>query len=185
MKPYLILYFSKTGNSKFMAHKLASELACDIEPIQPRIQNLVLLLLLSWMKLGIPVKGNSSRLLQYREIIIFGPIWAGLLVAPLRTIIKQCMHTAKPIHFALTCESKESDKDGEYGYNHVLAKVHALGGKNIKTTEAFSTSWVTDFKEGFQMNLSDKIKFTDDNYSAALQMKLHAFAERIAANATA
>jgi len=185
MKPYLILYFSKTGNSKFMAHKLASELACDIEPIQPRIQNLVILLLLSWMKLGIPVKGSSSRLQQYREIIIFGPIWAGLLIAPLRTIIKQCMHTAKPIHFALTCESKESDKDGKYGYNHVLAQAHALGGKHIKSTEAFSTSWVTDFKEGFQMKISNKIKFSDDNFSAALQAKLHAFAERIAENTVA
>lgn len=37
MKKYIILYYSKTGNSKFMAEKLAIALDCDLNTANQKL----------------------------------------------------------------------------------------------------------------------------------------------------
>jgi len=50
MKKYLVLYYSKTGNSKFFAEKTAQKLGADIESIKPVINNTLLLVMFSMLK---------------------------------------------------------------------------------------------------------------------------------------
>jgi len=47
MKKYLILFYSKTGNSKFIAEKLSIALDGDLKEIKPVINNLLVLFLFS------------------------------------------------------------------------------------------------------------------------------------------
>lgn len=85
MKKYLVLFYSKTGNSKFLAEKAATALGCDLRAIKPIINNTALLFLLSSLKIRIAIDISKDYIEKYDEVIIFGPIWGGLLVT-----LKKC-----------------------------------------------------------------------------------------------
>lgn len=179
MKKYLVLYYSKTGNSKFIAEKLSTDLYCDLKEIRPVINNLFVLFLLSLMKLGIPTNISKKDFEGYDEIIILGPVWGGLLISPLRNTINKCIKASKDIDFAVTCETKEEDKDHKYGYAKVLSEAEATGGKYVRTTEAFSTSLVNTDNKKWSPKLSEKIKITEENFNDKLKARLSGFESRI------
>ncbi|MBK7390543.1 MAG: hypothetical protein IPI23_16155 [Bacteroidetes bacterium] len=178
MKKYLILYYSKTGNCKFVAEKLCREFSCDIEMIKPGINNTGILFLLSLMNISVPVNTSASTIGKYDEIILIGPVWGGLLIAPLKSILKMCIRQTKVIHFAVTCESKESDKNGKYGYNTVLNKFKEVADKMIGATAAFSTSLITGYNEK-DYSIKVKPKFTNANFGEELLKRLNIFRQSI------
>ncbi len=179
MKKYLILYYSKTGNSKFIAEKLSNELACNSKKIIPVIDSLAVLFLLSLMKIGIPTNISKKEIEGYGEIIIVGPVWGGLLISPLRNTLKKCIKASKNIHFSVTCETKDEEKDNKYGYAKVLREAKGLGGKFVRTTEAFSTSLVNPDNKAWSPKLSEKIKITEENFNGLLKSRLSDFAIKI------
>jgi flavodoxin len=182
MKNYLVLYYSKTGNSKFIAEKLSKELWCPSKKITPMIDNIALLFLLSLLRINIPTNITDEDIQEYDEVILLGPIWGGLVVSPLRTIIKKCARASKNIHFAVTCETKDEDKDKKYGSSQVLKKASDLGGKYVKNTAAFSTSLVYSDNPSWSPKLSEKIKLTEDNYKGVLMSRVQNYASKIKAN---
>jgi flavodoxin len=179
MKTYLVLYYSKTGNSKFIADKLSHELACDSKEITPMFNSLLILFLLSLLRINIPTNIVIEDISKYDEIIIIGPIWGGLLISPLRTVLNKSLKASKNIYFSVTCETKEEDKDSKYGYSQVLKKARDLGGKFIKNTEAFPTSLVNFGNKQWSPKLSEKIKINEDNYSGVLKLRVENFANKI------
>ncbi|WP_448529729.1 hypothetical protein [Raineya sp.] len=164
-----------------MAEKLARELDCQTAQIAPLFKNILILFLISMLKWRVPIRivGNV-RLEDYEEVILFGPVWGGLLISPLRTAIYKCIKAKKKFHFALTCESKEEDKDGKYGYNHVFGMVDIFAGEWVLQKAAFSTSLVKNYVEPTSVT-SGKVKITDENYSDELRKKLLDFTKRILA----
>ncbi|MBK8643524.1 MAG: hypothetical protein IPN15_15320 [Saprospiraceae bacterium] len=78
----------------------------------------------------------------------------------------------------MTCETKESDKDGKYGYNTVLLKANELGGNFIKSTSAFPTSLISGYNEN-EYNIKVKAKFNNDNFSEELNNRVIDFASKI------
>lgn len=175
MTKKLILYYSKTGNSKFIAEKLSKEMPYDIDIIKPWFDSIGFLFLISLLNIPIPVTISKNKLRPYQEIILIGPIWGGLLISPLRSVLKKCLTLTKPVHFAVTCESKESDKDTKYGYNQVLIKVKQMGGDLVKSTTAFSTSLVSDYDGKIEIDIYKKSKITSENFSEALKHKFDEF----------
>lgn len=179
MKKYLILYYSKTGNSKFIAEKLSDELACNSKRITPLIDNLILLFLLSLMRIGIPTNISKKEIENYSEVIIIGPVWGGLLISPLRNTLKKCIKASKNIYFAITCETKDKEKNNKYGYANVLKEAEGLGGEFVRTTEAFSTSLVNLDNKAWSPKPSEKIKITEENFKGVLKSRLSDFAIKI------
>ena len=179
MKKYLILCYSKTGNSRFIAQKLSAELSCSMEMIHPYFNYTGLLFLISLLKIPIPINISTNKIKQYEEIIVIGPIWGGLLIAPLRTLLKKCFKLSKPVHFAVTCESTEEGKDSKYGYNQVLNSTKDLGGQLVKTTSAFSTSLIKGYDSKIKNRFYLKTKITEENFSNELKERLDDFKNRI------
>ena len=179
MKKYLVLYYSKTGNSQFIAEKLAIKLGGVSKKIIPIIDSVVLLFLLSLLRIGIGTNVSKKEMEDYDEIIIVGPIWGGCLISPLRNTLKKSKKASKDIHFALTCETKEEEKNSKYGYAQVLKEAGELGGKWVKTLEAFPTSLVNMDSPSWTPKLSEKIKFTEDNFNAVLKLRLENFVSKI------
>lgn len=89
---------------------------------------------------------------------------------------------SKSIHFAVTCETSDADKNSEYGYNQVLRAAGLLGKGLVRTTEAFTVTLVTNYDPAAQNVLSEKVRITEDNYSDALKQRLADFAKRIKEN---
>ena len=179
MKKYIILCYSKTGNSRFIAEKLSRELSCDMELVSPNLNYTGLLFLISLLKIQIPTNISTNKIKEYEEIIVIGPIWGGLLIAPLRTLLKKCFNQSKPVHFAVTCETSEEEKDSQYGYNQVLKLTKELGGQFVRTTAAFSTSLIKGYDGKSKKNIAIKAKFTDDNFSVELKERLYDFKNKI------
>jgi len=179
MKKYIILYYSKTGNSRLIAEKLSRELSCDLGMVQPKLNYTGLLFLISLLKIPIPTNISTNRIKEYEEIIVIGPIWGGLLIAPLRAILKKCFNLSKPVHFAVTCETSEDEKDNKYGYNQVLKSTRELGGHLVRTTAAFSTSLIKGYGRKSKKNITVKTKFTEENFSIELKERLHDFKNKI------
>jgi flavodoxin len=179
MKKYIILYYSKTGNSGFMAEKLSRELSCDMEMIRPMLNYTGLLFLISMLKIPIPTNISTKKIEQYQEIIVIGPIWGGLLIAPLRSILKKCFKLSKSVHFAVTCDTSEDDKDYKYGYAQVLQSAVKLGGQLVRTTAAFSTSLIKGHDGKINTDINVKAKFMEENYNDELKKRLHDFKSAI------
>ncbi|MBK9149892.1 MAG: hypothetical protein IPM26_02420 [Saprospiraceae bacterium] len=164
-----------------MAEKLAKAIHCNTSEIHPVVNSIPILFLLSLLRCSIPVRLSDNALLEnYDEIILIGPIWGGQLIAPLRTAIRKCKKSGKKFHFALTCESSESDKDGPYGYNHVFGILDSVASDAVLEKAAFSTTLVKNYSPEGRTIQSEKIRITEENYSEALKEKLMDFAGRIA-----
>ena len=182
MKKYLVLYYSKTGNSKFLAKKLSGELGCDLREISPAINSLILLFLLSLMKISIATKISRKDIEEYDEVIILGPIWGGLLISPLRSALKKCLKASKTIHFAVSCETSDEEKNDKFGYAQVLREAEKIGANLVKTTEAFSTALVKDKKDSPNIKLSEKTMFTNENFKGMIVSRFEIFVERVKAS---
>ncbi len=178
-KKYIILCYSKTGNSRFLAEKLSRELSCDLEIVRPILNYTGLLFLITLLKISIPTNISKDKIKEYDEVIIIGPIWGGLLISPLRTILKKCIALSKPIHFAVTCESSEAQKDDKYGYNQVLKSAMQLGGQLVFSTAAFSTSLIKGYDGKITTDSTAKAKITEENFSDELKIKFDDFKNRI------
>ena len=181
MKKYAIVYYTKTGNSKFIAEKLSIQIGGDLIRIKPWMDFILFIFLISLLKIRIPINISKKDLTLYDEIIVIGPIWAGLLISPLQTFLRTCLSSSKPVHFAVTCESSNQKKDTKYGYAHVLEEAAQLGGKWVLNTEAFTTDLVRRPDQAFSTKLSEKIKFTDDNFNSEIKRRLDDFVKRIQA----
>lgn len=179
MKKHLVLCYSKTGNSHFMAKKISSELNCDLQMVYPWINNTGLLFLISLFKMSIPLNISNKLIQEHEEIIIIGPVWGGLLISPLRTLIKKCNQLSKPIHFAVTCETSEEDKENKYGYNNVLKSAQTVGGEFVKSTAAFSTTLIKGYDGKIKTNITVKAKITEGNFSDELRERLNSFKNSI------
>jgi len=179
MKKILILCYSKTGNSHFIAKKISSILNCDLVMVHPWLNYTGLLFLISLLKICIPTNISKKRINEIQEVITIGPVWGGLLISPLRTIIKRCEQLSKPIHFAVTCETSEGNKDNKYGYNHVLNSAKEIGGLLVKNTAAFSTSLITGYDGKITTDITAKAKITEENFSDKLKERLDSFTDSI------
>jgi len=179
MKKYLVLYYSKTGNSKFIAENLSHELACDSKKITPIIDSFFMLYILSLLNINIPTNIAAMDIREYDEIIIIGPIWGGQLISPLRTVLNKCIKASKNIHFAVTCETKEEDRNNKYGYAQVLKKASDMSNQYVKNATAFSTSLVNFGDKSWSPKLSEKIKLTEENFNSVLKSRVEDFAMRI------
>jgi len=179
MKKYIIFCYSKTGNSRFIAEKLSGEFSCDLEMVRPILNYTGLLFLISLLKIRIPTNISTKRIKEYQEVIVIGPIWGGLLIAPLRTLLEKCIKLSKPVHFAVTCETSEDDKDTEYGYAHVLKSAMQLGGHVVRTTAAFSTTLIKGYDGKRKTDINVKAKINEENFSDELRERLSIFKNRI------
>ncbi len=183
MKQYLVVYYSKTGNSKFLAKKMAERLAADSIAVKPMVKQLFWLFLLSSLKIRIPTNISPKVLQKCESVVVFGPIWGGLLISPLRSVMRDCVRADKPIHLALSCETDDAHKDDKYGYAGVLEEAKQVGGKLVKTTAAFPTSLVMEKDASWSPKLSEKVKITEQNYQGAIQERIERFISDVRAGA--
>lgn len=179
MKNYLVIYYSKTGNSRFLAEQVAQQLEADIILAKPILNSIFIQFLLSSMKVGVPNNLSTRAIARYDEVVIFGPVWGGLLISPLRRILHYCIQADRPIHFALSCETSDQQKEDKYGYAGVLSEARRIGGKLLKTTAAFPTTLVKEGDPTWSPKLSEKVKITEENFRGTMKARLEHFVSEI------
>lgn len=157
----IVYYYSKTGNNKYIASKIAKELNCDIEEIKPRV-NLKIINLM-----GIkPLKSNPS---DYDLVILCGPIWMGKLIYPLKSFLEKYSENLKKVVFITCCGSSYKQKDDKFGHNRVFATVQDKLYDKCIHYEAFPIPLVIadDSQEATQLIM--KTRLSDSNFDGEIK----------------
>ena len=103
----LIVYYSRSGNSRIVADTLTEHLACPVENIQSTnnregflgVFTCVLDQLLNRDDIIEPLKKDPQN---FNPVILVTPVWIGKLASPARTCIKQPGFEGKDIYLVIT-----------------------------------------------------------------------------------
>ena len=111
----LVVYYSRSGNTKKIAEEISNKMKCDIEEI---IDNKNRKGIIGWLRSG--RDANSKKLTMIKEIrndpskydlvAIGTPIWAGLMAPAVRTYIHENKGKFKNVAFFCTCGSSGDAK---------------------------------------------------------------------------
>ena len=108
----LIVYFTRTGNTKKIVDKLQTELTADVEKINEEVSRHGPL---GWLKSGRqgasradveihPLEADPS---SYELVVMAGPVWAGNASAPMRAFIKKYRDSLPETAVFLTHDSPD------------------------------------------------------------------------------
>lgn len=138
----IVIYYSKKGNNKYIAHRISKELNCDIEELKPSINNFFHLLLTSVLKTGSGLKHLNINVSDYDQIILCSPIWMGQIVSPIISFIKKYKKSINKLYFVTCCASNEKSKDDKFGYNTVFKKLERLTNNSLISSFALPITMI-------------------------------------------
>lgn len=107
----LVVYYSRTGNTKKAGEEIARELSCDVEEIVDTVNRAGPI---GWIMAGkqasskelTKLKPLKKDLSQYDIVVIGTPVWAGTMSTPVRTFIAENKDKLKTVAFFTTMGSK-------------------------------------------------------------------------------
>jgi len=163
---YKVYYYSRKGSNKFLAHRIASDLNCELEEIKPKLNMLMLML----MDINLGNRKLKSKPSEVEKIILCGPIFMGKLIIPLKNFITQNINQINSLDFISSCGSSFSKKDEKFGHNLVFQEVKELLGSKCEKCVAFPIGLVLaeEFQESpdaFMKNHLNKENFKGDMLS--------------------
>lgn len=137
----LVIYYSRTGTTRYVAEELSRGLAAKCAEIRSdknreNITGAFTCVLDQLLDRDDEQKRLTVDLSSYNPIIITSPIWIHKLSSPVRTFLKQADLAGKDICFVLTYHGNQTDADDQemkakirsYGIN--LKGVYKLKTKN-------------------------------------------------------
>jgi flavodoxin len=129
----IVYYYSHKGSNRFLAHRIANDLNCEIEEIKPRLNAHLLML----MGLNMGNRKLKTKVENYGRVILCGPIWIGKLIVPLKNFVVKYRPKIKKLIFVSCCGSSFKDKDNKYGHNLVFNQIRSLLNDKCLHCEAF------------------------------------------------
>ncbi|HII95832.1 MAG TPA: hypothetical protein HA367_08920 [Candidatus Methanofastidiosum sp.] len=114
----LVVYYSRSGNTKKIAEEISNKMNCDIEEI---IDNKNRKGIIGWLKSGrdarskklTTIKEMRKDIGKYDLVVIGTPIWAALMAPAVRTFINENKGEFKNVAFFCTCGSSGDVKTFE------------------------------------------------------------------------
>lgn len=142
----LIVYYSRTGITKKIAHALTEKLKCDVIPlIDHKNRNGPLGYLSCAAESATserPMIEEVNGLKEYDLVVIGTPIWAGTVCGPVRTFLHKYKKELSKVAFFCTM--------GVGGDKDVFWEMERIAGKAPVATISFTTA---DVKKGrFSLN---------------------------------
>jgi flavodoxin len=111
---HLVAYYSRTGNNRTLAKKIAEALTADIDEIVDKRNRKGRL---NWLRAGRDSRDGRLTKIEYKKnpqdydtIIIGAPIWAGNPIPLLRTYLKEVDLKGKRVAFFI-CSQTEAYKN--------------------------------------------------------------------------
>lgn len=172
MKKTLILYYSHSGNNRYLAERLARRLHADVEALRPRIDLFGLLLFFSWIRLSPGNRRIRHDIRAYDRLILLGPIWAGQLIAPLRDAIRKFRHKVTEIVFLTCCGSKDETKSEPFGYGRVFDRARQLAQGQLRSCRAFPVVLAMPEDQRDRDEEILNVRLSDENFAGELEARL-------------
>ena len=146
----LVVYYSRTGNTRKVAEEIRNSLDCDIEEI---IDTKNRSGLLNYITSGYQASRKKLTTLEnikndpasYDLLIIGTPVWASNVSTPIRTYINQ--NQAKFNNVAFFCTAGGSRFDGTFSELTELSGISPLARIGLKSNEIKDESYKTKIAE--------------------------------------
>ena len=175
----LIVYYSRSGNNRFLAEKLAKDISADIMEIHPRANAFALLAIASLTHLSLGNRTIKTNIDDYDTLIICGPIWMGQLISPLRDFIRKFRKLIKKLYFVTCCGGGEDTKDSKFGYSQVFNQAQLLLDGAYAGAEAFPIDLIVPPELKGKSEEIMKLKLNEGNFKGAIADKYAAFIKTI------
>lgn len=125
-KKVIVIYYSRSGNSKLVAENITKELGCDIEEIKSQSDYAGILgyirALMDVIFKNEPEVGLSKRLInKYDLVIVGGPMWGSSLSSPVRSFLNKYKQQFTQVAFFLT-------QGGSVGRNNYFSQAKESAG---------------------------------------------------------
>ncbi len=104
----LVLYYSRSGNTRKVAQAISDSLHCEIDEIKTPVSydkgalGYAKALYHALVKKRVEIYSISKKLGQYDLIIIGGPVWGGAMAPPIRSFLSQNKSQLKTVAYFLT-----------------------------------------------------------------------------------
>ncbi|MBN1198146.1 MAG: hypothetical protein JXA23_02255 [Bacteroidales bacterium] len=171
----LVVYYSRKGSNRFLAHKVAGGLSADIERIRPWIN--VFLLFLLKIHLGIrPIRHKAE---SYDKVILVGPIWMGRLIPPLRSFLNKYKERIRELVFVTCCGSTDARKDEKFGHGFVFREVEHIMGDKCTHCRAFPIDLVLPEEKKGDDQAFMQTHLMDENFRGEIQDRLEDLIDKI------
>jgi len=126
MKPFAIVYYSRTGNTQVVAQELARRLSADVYAIQDvhsrrGVLGFLRALFATLRQRDVRIVAPDIAFGRYRAVVIATPVWASKVSAPMRTWLKRYATALPDVAFVCTY--------GGSGAQTVLQNLADLTGK--------------------------------------------------------
>jgi flavodoxin len=140
----LVVYYSRTGNTKMIAESLAESLNCDIEEIQDTEKRSGII---GYIKSGYETSRDKLPKIkepkydpsQYDLLIVGTPVWAGKMSVPLKSYLK--MNKDKIPSLACFCTAGRSGIDNTLNGIGEYVNVSPLASFGLNSSEIKSGSY--------------------------------------------
>jgi hypothetical protein len=171
MKKTIVYFYSKKGNNRFLAEKIADELTCDIEKIRPRLSSFPMILL--GATCGIRKLKNLPG--KYDRVVLCGPVFVGKFISPLRHFVEKYMQNIRELVFITCCGSGYEQKDEKFGHGHVFSRLREMLGDKCVLCEAFPIPLVLPEDQRKDPDSVMKTRLSEDNFKGEISERFGRF----------
>jgi menaquinone-dependent protoporphyrinogen IX oxidase len=171
----IVVYYSRKGSNKYLANKIAADLACDIEEIKPRINAYLLFL----MNIHFGIKALTHDIKSYDRIILCGPIMVGRFLAPLKSFVNRYFKSINKLVFLTCCGSTFDKKDEKFGHGLVFKEVKKLLNDKCVHCEAFPIDLVLPENQKGDEAAFMNTRLNDSNFKGEIKELYDKFIESI------
>ncbi len=171
----VVLYYSRKGNNRFLAHKISDTLNSDIVEIKPRLN--LFFFILTGLHFGI--KPLEVDLADYDRVILVGPVFMGQFISPLKKLLHNYSSSIKKMSFVTCCGSSDEKKDDKFGYQHVFDKVKKIAGDKLLFSQALSVDLLLDECKKNDPDAQMKTLLSEENFDGAFKVQFDEFVGRV------
>jgi flavodoxin len=146
----LVVFYSRTGTTRKVAEAISEALNCEVEEIFDTKKRSGIL---GYLRSGFDGRFKRLTVLEeiredpstYDLVIIWTPIWAGMMSAPIRSYISQHKDHFESVAFFCTAGSGKGDN--AFGEMESLCRKKSLGLLELAREDASKDNYVEKVKE--------------------------------------
>jgi hypothetical protein len=170
----IVYDYSHKGSNRFLAHRIAKDLMCEIQEIKPRLNAHLLMI----MGLNLGNRKLKVKVENYDRVILCGPIWMGKLIVPLKNFAVKYRPKIKELVFVTCCGSSFKDKDNKFGHNLVFNQIKGLLADKCLYCEAFSIDFVAPTELKDDPSAFMKVHLNSDNLKGEIVEMYDSFVKK-------
>ena len=175
----IVVYYSNTGNNKYLAEKIANDKKYDLCEISPRVKSLFGLILSSLLKISFGIHNTDKNIRDYDAVILCGPVWMGQLISPLSDFLKKYKDDINKLYFITCCGSGEDNKDTKFGYTKIFEKIQIIIDRKLEFAEAISIELITPEEMKGKGDETMKLRLSDENFKGEMLKRYNSIIDKI------